>query len=182
MLLAEGDEAGLLERVSPYVEDGRQWVVFSRSGNIALRNINHLLPPDLPGPFAPGDVDFYYPGKWGVKGPVTDGLWAVRAEFLEEILVGWEAMEALPGKRNAEERLAAWRNFVAGLDLRKKAFESGEVVAPEMGRMDWHEVADAAFVVLSDWPEGLRWKFLQGLYYGTYFGDDSGLILNVLDP
>lgn len=180
MPLAEGEEASLLERVKPYLTEARQWVVFSGSGNIALRNIDHLLPPDIPGPFAPEEVDFYFPGKWGKPGPCSDGLWAVRAEFLEDVLGGWEAVSG--GLVKGASRADAWREYVGGLDLRKKPFESGEVVAPEMGAVDWREVADAAFVLLTHWPEEKRWKFLQSLYFGTYFGDDSGLMLDILDP
>lgn len=71
---AEGEEISLLDRVKPYLTGARQWVVFSGNGNIALRNTDHLLPPDIAGPFAPEEVDFYFPGKRGKPGPCSDGL------------------------------------------------------------------------------------------------------------
>lgn len=35
----------------------RQWVIVADVASIALRNIDHLLPPDLAGPYGPPEVD-----------------------------------------------------------------------------------------------------------------------------
>ncbi len=168
------------ERVLPHLGEARQWVVFSSAGSIVLRNIDHLMPPDHPGPFPPEEIDFYYCGSRGVRGAVSDGLWAVRSEFVAQVLGSWEKIVgSLP--EDCDTR-PAWSEYVAGLNLRKKPFESGEVIAPEIDAVRWSEISNAAFVILSHWPAKERWKLLQSLYFGTFFGDESGLMLDILDP
>jgi hypothetical protein len=74
-----------------------------------------------------------------------------------------------------------WSRFVESLDLRKKRFETGEVIAPRMGSMDWAGASNAAVVTVPDWPDEEKRKFLQALYFGTYLGDETGMMLNVLE-
>ena len=74
-----------------------------------------------------------------------------------------------------------WTEVVERLPLKKRAFETGEVVAPRIGAVDWEAITNAAFVTVPDWPQDEAWKFLQALYFGTYFGDETGMMLNVLE-
>jgi hypothetical protein len=79
----------------------RQWVIVADPAGIALRNIDHLIPPDLPGPYGPPGADFLWArvheGGSGPRDEAGPGLWAVRGEFLPLVLERWkEAWEAEP--------------------------------------------------------------------------------------
>lgn len=47
--------------------------------------------------------------------------------------------------------------------------------------MDWEPLSNAAFVTVPDWPVDEQRKFLQALYFDTYFGDETGMLLNILE-
>ena len=70
--------------------EARQWVIVADPAGIALRNIDHLIPPDLPGPYAPPEVDFLWARVHASGGGPRDeagpGLWAVRGEHLPTVL------------------------------------------------------------------------------------------------
>ena len=163
----------------------RQWVIVADPAGIALRNIDHLIPPDLSGPYAPPEADFLWArvneGGSRPRDAAGPGLWAVRGEFLPLVLERWkEAWEAEPEAGMEDER-RIWSDVVRSLPIRKKAFERGEVLCPAVGAVDWKALCSAAYVSIPDWPETERWKFLQALYFGTYFGDETGMMVNVLE-
>lgn len=163
----------------------RQWVIVADPAGIALRNIDHLIPPDLPGPYGPPGADFLWArvheGGSGPRDEAGPGLWAVRGEFLPMVLERWkEAWEAEPNAGVGDER-RIWSDVVRNLPIRKKAFERGEVLCPAVGAVDWRALCSAAYVSIPDWPEMERWKLLQALYFGTYFGDETGMMVNVLE-
>jgi hypothetical protein len=165
--------------------ESRQWVIVADPAGIALRNIDHLIPPDLPGPFSPPEVDFLWARVHergdGPRDEAGPGLWAVRGEFLPLVLERWkEAWEAEPTAGVEDER-RIWSDVVRSLPIRKKAFERGEVVCPAVGAVDWRALCSAAYVSIPDWPETERWKLLQALYFVTYFGDETGMMVNVLE-
>jgi hypothetical protein len=160
-----------------------QWVVVANPASVALRNIDHLISPDLPGRYSMPAVEFY----WARAGSndasnrsVTPGLWAVRGEHLPLVLERLKDAYSEPGAEGCSEE-AIWTRVVHELPLRKRAFEKGEVVAPRIGAVDWEAVSNAAFVTVPDWPEKEAWKFLQALYFGTYLGDETGMMLNILE-
>lgn len=162
----------------------RQWVVVAHSGSLALRNIDHLIPANPSGPFSPPEVDFYWAraGRDDISNQsATPGLWAVRGEYLPLVLerLREEWSRELEPKMIDQE--AIWTRVVQQLPLRKRAFEKGEVVAPRIGAVDWEAVSNAAFVTVPDWPEKEAWKFLQALYFGTFLGDETGMMLNILE-
>jgi len=73
--------------------ESRQWVFIADAASVALRNIDHLIPPDFVGPYAPPDVDFYWAGTGGVglsNSMVTPGIWAVRGAHLPLVLERWK--------------------------------------------------------------------------------------------
>jgi hypothetical protein len=173
------------EHSSHLKPEPRQWVMVADTGCLALRNIDHLIPSDASGPHAPPQVDFYWAraGKDEISNPAaTPGLWAVRGEHLPLVLERWKEAwngELEPAEASMDEEI--WTRVVRELPLRKRAFEKGEVVAPRIGAVDWEAVSNAAFVTVPDWPEKEAWKFLQALYFGTYLGDETGLMLNILE-
>lgn len=163
------------------------WVVFTSSAGLALRNIDHLFPSELEGPYAAPPVDFLWARvhddpRSGPRDLAAPGFWAVRGEHAELVLGRLKAAwDAEPGATEADET-RIWSQVVQDLPLRKRAFERGEVLCPPVGAVDWKALCSAAFVTVPHWPEPERWKFLQSLYFGTYFGDETGMLVNLFDP
>lgn len=160
------------------------WVVVASNAGIALRNTDHLLAP-LSVFGDDSHVDLYWTatdeiGKLRSLHRASPGLFAVRGEHLATVLTCWrEHWIRLRGECNDEQ---IWTEVVRALPIRTSSFERGEVYAPRIGAVDWDVVSNAAFVTVPDWPEKEQWKFLQSLYFGTYFGDETGLMLNILEP
>jgi hypothetical protein len=167
--------------------DTRDWMIFVKPAGVALRNIDHLFPPELEGPYAPPPVDFLWARvhddpRSGTRDLAAPGFWAVRGEHAELVLERLNsAWQAEPGATETDET-RIWSQVVRDLPLRKRAFERGEVLCPPVGAVDWKALCSAAFVTIPHWPEPERWKFLQALYFGTYFGDETGLLVNLFDP
>ena len=168
---------GLGKLVKPEL---RQWVIFADTAGLALRNIDHLLPPDQAGPYSPPEVDFYLASANGTD-EVTPGIWAVRGEHLPMVLERWKCAWNELGNDAMLTGAAVWSRVVRELPLRKKQFEKGEVYAPKIGLVDWEALSNAAFVTVPDWPVDEQRKFLQTLYFGTYFGDETGMMLNIFE-
>jgi hypothetical protein len=168
--------SGLCSYVKP---EPRQWLIVADARSVALRNTDHLIPPDMAGSYGPPEVDLYWAA--GGRDEVTPGLWAVRSEHLPAVLTRWEKAWSLARNGGTLNEIEVWTRVVRELPLRKRAFEKGEVVAPRIGAVDWEAVSNAAFVTVPDWPEKEAWKFLQALYFGTYLGDETGMMLNILE-
>lgn len=161
-----------------------QWVIIADAAGIVLRNMDHLVPA-ISSDMAPDPgVDFYWargPEEHAPNGKAASpGLCGVRGGCLPVLLEKWEAFRERP--YDAGQEGSMWADLVADLPLRKRPFEKGEVYAPRVGAVDWEALGEAAFVTVPDWPEKERWKFLQALYFGNYFGDETGLMLSILDP
>lgn len=161
-----------------------QWLVFADAAGLALRNVDHLIPSSHPSSQGQ-EVDLIWakvhcPNQVSGSGSVSPGLWAVRSRHLS--LIFERLKEVWREKRDERTEEQIWTEVVEGLPLRKRPFEKGEVYAPPIGAVDWGILSRAAYVTVPDWPEKEQWSFLQSLYFGTYFGDDTGLMLNILDP
>lgn len=160
-----------------------QWVIVADPASIALRNVDHLVPPVLPGPYAPPKPDFLWaPAAGGERGganPISPGLWAVRGEHLPTVLDAWDA--ALMACEHTGDHADVWTAVVRGLPLRKRRFERGEVVAPIVDSVDWRATCRAAIVTVPDWADDEQWQFLQALYLRTCLADESGMIVGLLE-
>ena len=172
---------GLCGSVKP---EPRQWVIVADAGSVAMRNPDHLIPPDQGGPYGPPEVDLLWAeaengSATGEKEEASPGMWAVRGEHLPMVLARWENTWNArdPGLSETE----IWTQVVRELPLRAKRFEKGEVVAPRIEAVDWEAVSNAVIVTVPDWPEVEARKFLQALYFGTYLGDETGMMLNILE-
>jgi hypothetical protein len=180
----DGGTAAFIFQMPKHLKsEGRQWVIVSDPAGIALRNIDHLIPTEASQPFGPPSVDLYWTkvaedSNKGRKLLASPGFWAVRAEHLEMVLERWQAARAEAPGLSQEE---VWGRVLEELPLSKRPFEKGEVVAPRMSGLDWEEASNAAFVTVAGWPKKEAKRFLQSLYFGTYLGDDSGIILNLLE-
>jgi hypothetical protein len=172
----------VLQYISPADE---QWVIFANSFSVALRNIDHLLPPTQVGPYSARTVDFCWTNASnGSKQKLaSSGFWAIRGEYLQDVLDGWKFISAKqPQEEIPPTTDEKWTHFIAGLPLTKKVFATYEVVAPDTHSMNWLDLANSALVTVPNWDDADARKFLQGVYFGTYLGDETGLVLNILEP
>lgn len=159
-----------------------RWVIVAEAAGLALRNIDHLAIPEFPGPYASQGIDFLWTRDSADRQMASPGLWAVRGKHLPGVLAKWAAVCQRRREHGTASAAEIWTTVVQELALKKRPFESGEVIAPRMGAVDWESVSHAAFVTVSGWPKEQQRKFLHALYFGTYLGDDTGLMLEVLDP
>lgn len=161
----------------------RQWVILADPASVALRNIDHLFPAGEVSASSKPEILWVPAGDpveaaRGHEGAA--GFIAVRGERLPALLDGWmSALRSAPHDPTAHARLRTERIQESGLI--KRRFESGEISAPAINAVNWRTVASSALVTVGDWPAEERTKFLQALYFGTYLGDKSGMMLNILE-
>jgi hypothetical protein len=174
---------GLCAHLEP---ESRQWVIVADAASLALRNIDHLIPQDMAGPYAPPDVDMLWTktdrndAENGTE-TASPGIWAVRGEHLAMVLERWKEAWIEAQSDSCHSEIEIWTRVIRDLPLRKRPFEKGEVVAPALHSVDWQAVSSAALVTVPDWPVEEQRKFLQSLYLGTYLGDESGMMLNIME-
>jgi hypothetical protein len=170
----------LLDRVESSSSDP-QWIVIAHPASLALRNTDHLLPPESNGTYAAEKCDFLWlKVKTANTYRASQGIWAVRASHLQTVLETWK-LKWIEEQENLSDQ-EIWNQVIANLPLRKRCFESGEVVEPDIHAVDWSAISQAAFVTIPEWPAEEQRKFLQALYFGTFYGDETGLMVNILDP
>ncbi len=170
----------LIELPTPDAFD-QQWVVIVHPATLALRNIDHLLPQPQNDNYMAEGCDFlWYKVKSGNTHRASQGIWAVRANHLQTVLEAWKSKWIAEQENLSDQEI--WNQVIAELPLRKRCFESGEVVEPNIHALDWSAISQAAFVTIPEWPAEEQRKFLQALYFGTFYGDETGLMVNILDP
>jgi hypothetical protein len=116
----------------------------------------------------------------------SPGIFSVHGDKLEHLTKAWKQAQEL-GKDLDESirEKAVWNKTLVMLagEMTQKPFERGEVIPVREGEIDWDEVRNACIVSVSDWKdEKAKEHFLRCLYFGHFFGDESGLMLNILDP
>jgi hypothetical protein len=159
------------------------YVLVSDAAGIALRNLEHLISNLHHNLYDCSEIDLFW--TEGCRDPdsinrliASPGLWAVRGEHFPSLLRKWSEMADAQGEKTETE---IWSAVVNETTLKKRRIEKGEVYAPQIGSVNWETLSNAAFVTVSEWPEKEQWKFLQALYFGSYFGDETGMMLNILD-
>jgi hypothetical protein len=167
-------------------QDDAGWVMVANPAGIALRSLDHLLPrePITPCQYPAPHIDFLWAPLESNPNLACSGIWAVRRRHLNAVLDGWAAISyglAVKNQASAKEQ-DAWAAYVKALPLIKKRFENLEVVAPSIEALPWPRVRRAAYVAISHWPEEEKWPFLQSLYFGTWFGDKTGFMVDLYDP
>jgi hypothetical protein len=124
--------------------------------------------------------------KFGHRFVASPGIFTVSVDKQERISSVWR--EILKLGKDLEETIrekAVWNKTLIMLagEMTQKPFERGEVIPVREGEIDWDEVRNACIVSVSDWKdEKAKEHFLRCLYFGHFFGDESGLMLNILDP
>lgn len=176
--------------------------VFTDSSIIALRNPDHLWSnlngslhnlqyledrkallrdSSLAALFTKNELAAY--GHRYVSSP---GIFSIQSVCLPRLTEVWRKAQAL-GKDldEAIREKAVWNKTLVMLagEMKQKPFERGEVIPVREGEIDWDEVRNACIVSVSDWKdEKAKEHFLRCLYFGHFFGDETGLMLNILDP
>jgi hypothetical protein len=189
---APGLPSPLLETVLAFVDqlppEGPEWILVADAAGLVLRDPSHLLPEIAPGPYPAASVDFYWTPRGDHPAKPSAGLWAVRRHSFTRVLSAWHDYQAEVREKTPPHHAAKpgapddlWSEFVNQLSLRKRPFEPGEVMAPAVDSMDWSAVRQSCWVTIPDWPEEEQWTFLQSLYLGTWFGDCTGFMLDLLD-
>lgn len=116
----------------------------------------------------------------------SPGIFSIQSGYLSRLIEVWAEAQEL-GK-NLDESIrekAVWNKTLVMLagEMTQKPFERGEIIPVREGEIDWDEVRNACIVSVSDWKdEKAKQHFLRCLYFGHFFGDESGLMLNILDP
>lgn len=155
------------------------WIMAVDTGSLAMRNFDHLIPVDSFGPYGAKRVELYYTRHVDLDKMDVIGPWAVRFKYLD---VADQIFKALrePVKHDESVR-EKWFRLISESGLTKKSFESREIYAPLPDRVDLKRLHETGVVVLSNWPEDQRWFFLQAIYFATYFGDQTGTVLSLVD-
>lgn len=116
----------------------------------------------------------------------SPGIFSIQSEYLNRLITTWKEVQQ-QGQHldEAIREKAVWNKTLVMLagEMTQKPFERGEVIPVREGEIDWDEVRNACIVSVSDWKdEKAKEHFLRCLYFGHFFGDESGLMLNILDP
>ena len=129
------------------------------------------------------EVEF---SNYGHRFVASPGMVACQKRCLERLLAVWkEVQEQGQHLDEAIREKAVWNKTLVMLanEMKQKPFERGEVIPVREREIDWDEVRNACIVSVSDWKdEKAKEHFLRCLYFGHFFGDESGLMLNILDP
>ena len=124
--------------------------------------------------------------NYGHRFVASPGMVACRGASLDRLFVVWkEAQEQGQHLDEAIREKAVWNKTLVMLagEMTQKPFERGEVIPVREGEIDWDEICNACIVSVSDWKdEKAKEHFLRCLYFGHFFGDETGLMLNILDP
>jgi hypothetical protein len=187
-------------RVADRVEEharavGAEKILYLDSDILCLRNPDHLLEGD----WEIGTVlergrsyaERFYSAyltdeelrRLSGRPPVNAGTFAVRTERYREVMAAWQVIhEGPPPERNPRPcDQCAWNRMVLDTTLKVRSFEPESVMFPLNKDFDYRRYRDATFVhALGDGIEG-KAKFLFGLYISTYFFDEAGTMLHLLD-
>jgi len=195
-----------VENILP-VSTSWQYIIVSTDSVLALRNPDHLWPEEGADVNCLAKPDIIYLEdrrerlrdslfskllssneleKYGHRFVSSPGFYAIKNTHAARFRKIWEdvTLEAQLLDESIMEK-AVWNKVLVLLaeEMKQKPFERGEVIPVREGEINWDEVRNACIVSVSDWKdEKAKEHFLRCLYFGHFFGDESGLMLNILDP
>ena len=182
-----------------------EWIIFVDSGCLVLRNLDLLLQrnadlvwaPILNCPIrnhrfngflSPLELDASFTSPYPVSRPwyaaASPSLWAVRGECYTHVMEVWNSLLTHPTANRcaASFRLhSSWNRLLLDSQLRIKPIEKGEVSFPTFDGITFLDWKDSALICVNDWPITTQAQFLQAVFYGFYYGDTSGLFLDILE-
>jgi hypothetical protein len=185
----------------------RESIILMKPAGLFLRNPDHLWPEQTMGEFPSLQYDLLWMedrkerlrgssysvllteeelSSYGHRFVASPGLVACKGSCLDRLFEVWrEVLEQGADLDESIREKAVWNKVLVLLaaEMKQKPFERGEVIPLREGEVDWDEVRNACIVSVSDWKdEKAKEHFLRCLYFGHFFGDESGLMLNILDP
>ena len=173
---------------------GYDKVLFLDADCLVLRNIDHLLEGDwdigwFPEPGRSVTLPQFHcfltdaemkllKGRQGAN----SGTLAVRAERYHELMAEWERIDTGQAQRRREcSDQASWNRLLLDTNLRKRRFERGEIQFPLFLHPSYHEWKNAALLHAIGGTTREKMRFLWGAYMQTFYFDDAGTMLNVLE-
>jgi hypothetical protein len=93
-----------------------------------------------------------------------------------------ESASTEPARPTSNRFKSAFNKLLLSDQWKPAQFESGEVKFPALPGCSYLDWQDAALINVSDWPVETQARFLQAHYFGTFLGDEKGMLLSVLDP
>ena len=187
--------------------DANDTIILMNPSALCLRNPDHLWPEQMQGEFVSIQPDLLWMedrkerlrgspyaallseeelSNYGHRFVASPGIVACQKTCLELLLAVWKEVQELGQHLDeAIREKTVWNKTLVVLagEMKQKPFERGEVIPLREGEIDWDEVRNACIVSVSDWKdEKAKEHFLRCLYFGHFFGDESGLMLNILDP
>jgi hypothetical protein len=193
--LADQQEAWRYKfRVREYLDvSGYDKVLFLDADCLALRNLDHLLEGDW-------DIRWYPESRkltdsvfncfltdeeihrWRDRPGANSGTLAVRAEVFHDVMAEWERIDLGPTTRTRFcSDQGSWNRLLLDTKLRTKRFERGEIQFPLCLHPSFHDWKKAALVHAIGGTLREKMRFLWGLYMQTFYYDDRGTMLNLLE-
>jgi hypothetical protein len=181
-------------RVREYLDaDGYDKVLFVDSDCLTLRNLDHLLDGDWDIRWYPESRKLVDPvfncvltdqeiQRWRDRPGANSGTLAVRGALFQEVLAEWERIDLGPTtrKRFCSDQ-GSWNRLLLDTRLRTRRFERGEIQFPLCLHPSFHEWKHAALVHAIGGTLREKMRFLWGLYMQTFYYDDRGTMLNLLE-
>lgn len=168
-------------------------VLFLDADCLAVRNLDHLLEGDW-------DIGWYAESRkltdpvfncfltdaeihqWRGRPGANSGTLAVRAEFFHEVMAEWERIDLGPTTRPRFcSDQGSWNRLLLDTKLRTKQFESGEIQFPLALHPSFHDWKKAALIHAIGGTLREKMQFLWGVYMQTFYYDDRGTMLNLLE-
>lgn len=161
---------------------------------LALRNIDHLFV---------GDWDLLYQPERGrpIKDEVFNGYledeelknlqgnginagtFAVRSEHYHAVTEYWEEIfERDPTQHDRFRDQTAWNRLLLDTSLKKVAFERSEIAFPFHLDPDYREYRKAALLHMVGGTASEKLAFAMGQFMSTYFHDEYGVYLDLIEP
>ena len=184
-------------RVAPMVTEhgatiGAEKILFLDADMLCLRNPDHLLD---------GDWDVTYcterrsisGAPWGAyltmeekatirRGGINSGTMAIAARQYPAVMEEWERIHTgpcPPGGQFLEQ--GAWNRLILDTKLRTRAFERDAIMFPMNDELDYRIYREATLVHCLGDNLKTKVQFMFGLYMSTFFFDEAGTLLNLLD-
>jgi hypothetical protein len=179
-------------------------VVFLDADSLVLRNMDHLLEgrwdiayqPEMGLNMSGGQFSCFLSAEelTGLKrAGINSGTLAVRGEIFREVMAEWERIDVgeTPRERHCSDQ-GSWNRLVLDAEARCRSglaekpwrcrpFERGEVQFPMHLEPQFKQYSTAAVVHCLGGDTRVKLRFMFGLYMNTFFFDDAGVMLNLLD-